>query len=369
MANEKLTYPAISIIIPLYNVEKYIGECLDSILVQTFQDFEVIVVDDCSTDKSVAIVESYMPEFNGRLKLVHMEKNSGGAGMPRNKGMEIACGEYIFFMDSDDTITPTALNDIYAIAKNFDADIVHFDSFYYIPEAVWDNPEFRKNLKPHSYRQCYHVSKPTLITSDFAERANLFQQGKFIWSICCNFIRRDFIINSTIKFCNIFAEDMIFSMCMLCAANRYVVAPNVFYNYRIREGSTMNSKREIDLRLHRQIKSLKVGVKYLDEFLSVQKTFAQRPDLKYLLFDAFIQEMIKYLIEIYAKVPAYALDESLRKEFGDGDNTALLTFVFSMMNIYRLQLIKAQSENVRLESEFIRLKSQVEQIVRKLKQE
>lgn len=369
MANEKPGCPAISVIIPLYNVEKYIGECLDSLLAQTFQDFEVIVVDDCSTDNSVAAVESYMPKFDGWLKLAHMEKNSGGAGFPRNKGMELSRGEYIFFMDSDDTITPTALNDIYAIAKNFDADIVHFDSFYRIPETFWDNPKFRQNLKPHSYRKCYYVSEPTLITSDFAERARLFQQGKFIWSICCNFIRRDFIINSTINFCNIFAEDMIFSMCMLCAANRYVVAPNVFYNYRIREGSTMNSQREIDSRLHRQIKSLKVGVKYLDEFLSGQKTFACRPDLKYLLFDAFIQEMIKYLIEIYAKVPAYALDESLRKEFGDGDNIALLTFAFSMMNIYRLQLIQAQSENTRLESEFQRLKSQVEQIVRKLKQE
>ena len=60
------TIPAVSIIIPMYNTEKYIGETLDSILAQTFQDFEVIVVDDCSTDNSVAIVESYLPKFNKR---------------------------------------------------------------------------------------------------------------------------------------------------------------------------------------------------------------------------------------------------------------------------------------------------------------
>ena len=62
----KKTIPAVSIIIPMYNTEKYIGECLDSILAQTFQDFEVIVVDDCSTDNSAAIVESYLPKFNAK---------------------------------------------------------------------------------------------------------------------------------------------------------------------------------------------------------------------------------------------------------------------------------------------------------------
>ena len=61
----KKTIPSVSIIIPMYNSEKYIGDCLDSILVQTFQDFEVIVVDDCSTDNSRTVVQSYLPKFNG----------------------------------------------------------------------------------------------------------------------------------------------------------------------------------------------------------------------------------------------------------------------------------------------------------------
>ena len=71
--------PAISVIIPMYNAEKYIGECLESVLAQTFQDFEVIVVDDCSTDKSVEIVQSYAVKFNGRLKLTRAEEDMSRA--------------------------------------------------------------------------------------------------------------------------------------------------------------------------------------------------------------------------------------------------------------------------------------------------
>ena len=67
-------FPAISVIIPMYNAEKYIGELLDSLLIQTFQDFEVIVVDDCSTDNSAAVVESYIPKFNGRLILNKLKR-------------------------------------------------------------------------------------------------------------------------------------------------------------------------------------------------------------------------------------------------------------------------------------------------------
>ena len=91
--------PKISVIIPLYNAEKYIGDCLESLLVQTFQDFEVIVVDDCSTDNSVAIVQSYAEKFGGRLKIARTKKNSGGGGyVPRNLGLNLSRGEYIFFL-------------------------------------------------------------------------------------------------------------------------------------------------------------------------------------------------------------------------------------------------------------------------------
>ena len=101
--------PAISVIIPMYNTEKYIAACLDSVLSQTFQNYEVIIVDDCSNDKSCEIVESYKPKFGGKLQLIRSEKNSGSPGVPRNTAMPLAKGKYIYFLDSDDALIDTAL--------------------------------------------------------------------------------------------------------------------------------------------------------------------------------------------------------------------------------------------------------------------
>ena len=151
--------PAISIVIPLYNAEKYLVECLDSILAQTFQDFEVIVVDDCSIDGSRAIVENYFEKFGGRLKLSVMGKNSGSGALPRNKGLKLSRGEYIFFMDNDDLLTPTALEELYTVAKNFSADVVYLERHF---EASVDLNEIHVAGET--------LGKPTLEAENLAER-------------------------------------------------------------------------------------------------------------------------------------------------------------------------------------------------------
>lgn len=369
MAKEKIICPAISIIIPLYNVEKYVGECLDSILAQTFQDFEVIVVDDCSTDSSPAIVQSYVPKFNGRLQLLKTKKNSGGCAVPRNVGLPFSRGEYIFFVDSDDTITPTALEELYKIAEEYAAQIVHCEKYYRIPDEIWNNPTLRKQLKPYSYKKGEFVKEPTLITSDITERVEMFRQYTLTWNAWNQLIRRDFIFRNELVFGNFFAEDMPFKICEFCCAERVVIVPNVVFNYRLRQGSMINDRANIKKRVQRQVSALVGGVRYLNEFFSEHKVLSQRPDLQYILFDAFIQEMLKYLNFIYTQIPAHDLDELLREEFSRGDNTALTAFIFSKMNIYRVQLLQAQSENAALEKEFKRLQGEVQEIVRKLKQE
>ena len=331
-------FPAISVIIPMYNVEKYVAECLDSLLAQTFQNFEVIVVDDCSTDNSVEIVESYAPKFDGRLKLVSMEENSGYAGFPRNKGIELARGEYLYFLDPDDTITPTALEELYTAAKYYNADVVHCEKYYFVPDEFYNDSEYRKTLKPYSWptEEKIYITQPTFLTNDFEKRIKDFSQRTLTWSVWVQLIRRDFLVDNEIRFLNVNKQDIIFTICELCCAQNYLVVPNIFYYYRVREDSRTKEKLDVSQTIHRYTSVLKQGINYLDEFLNRRELFANRSDLKYTLFDIFSLLMLYHLNEIYHDIPAHELDELLRKEFDD--SAALKAYFFNKMNLYRLQL-------------------------------
>lgn len=122
--------PAVSVIIPMYNAENYIAESLDSLLNQTLKNIEVIVVDDCSTDNSLNIAMRFTEKFVGRLNLMRLSGNSGCPGIPRNFALEVAHGKYVYFLDSDDFIDATALEHLYEVAEDFDADVVHVDKYF-----------------------------------------------------------------------------------------------------------------------------------------------------------------------------------------------------------------------------------------------
>ena len=94
--------PKISLIVPVFNVEKYVSKCLDSLVAQTLKDIEIICVDDCSTDNSLQIIEKYASK-DSRIKIVKHEVNKG-LGQARNTGLGYSCGEYIWFIDSDDYV-------------------------------------------------------------------------------------------------------------------------------------------------------------------------------------------------------------------------------------------------------------------------
>lgn len=112
--------PAVSVIVPVYKVEQYLAECIDSILAQTFTDFELILVDDGSPDNCGEICEEYKKKDN-RIIVIH--KENGGLSDARNKGIDIAKGEYLTFVDSDDLIHIDYLNTLYSLVKEYDADI------------------------------------------------------------------------------------------------------------------------------------------------------------------------------------------------------------------------------------------------------
>jgi len=120
--------PAISIIVPVYNVEQYLHQCINSILAQTFTDFECILVNDCSSDNSPGICDEYA-EVDNRIKVIHNKSNMGSS-LSRKVGLENSSGEYIQFVDSDDWIENDMLEKLYrkAISENYDITI--YDCFY-----------------------------------------------------------------------------------------------------------------------------------------------------------------------------------------------------------------------------------------------
>ena len=113
--------PKVSVIVPVYNVAEYLGQCLDTILLQTLQDIEVICVDDGSTDNSLNILNTYAM-FDERLKVIHQE--NAGAGPARNRGIKEATGDFLIFLDGDDFFHPEMLEKMVVKAEEDNSDVV-----------------------------------------------------------------------------------------------------------------------------------------------------------------------------------------------------------------------------------------------------
>lgn len=123
----------VSVIVPAYNIEKYISRCLDSIIVQTYKNLEIIVVDDGSKDKTVEILDNYEKK-DSRVKIIH--KENGGVSSARNKGLDIAKGDYIGFVDGDDSIEPNMYEILVKLLEEENADIAHCGYQMIFPNRV-----------------------------------------------------------------------------------------------------------------------------------------------------------------------------------------------------------------------------------------
>ena len=137
--------PKVSVIVPIYNVENYLNRCLDSLINQTMQDIEIILVNDGSTDKSGDIAKEYAKKYSEKVK--YLEKENGGLSDARNFGMPYATGEYIAFLDSDDYIEKKAYEEMYNKAKEDDADYVECDFLWEYPNKVKQDKRFNYNNK------------------------------------------------------------------------------------------------------------------------------------------------------------------------------------------------------------------------------
>ncbi len=160
----------ISIIVPIYNVEKYLAKCLDSIKNQTFQDLEVLMIDDGSTDNSGEIAKTYLTD--NRFKYIHTENN--GQGAARNKGLDIATGNYVCFIDSDDFISPEYIMALLNLLATNDADIAQCGV-----NRVWEDGK----IKPYAFtgleKKVFTDIKKYIATSSFVMVNKLYKISLF----------------------------------------------------------------------------------------------------------------------------------------------------------------------------------------------
>ncbi|MEA5092064.1 Undecaprenyl-phosphate 4-deoxy-4-formamido-L-arabinose transferase [bioreactor metagenome] len=245
----------LSIIIPIYNVEKYLHQCINSVLQQEFNDFELILVDDGSTDNCPHICDEYLSK-DERLKVIH--KNNGGLSDARNAGMEISKGAYILFLDSDDFLTDDCLKkaaDV-LISKNYpDILLSTFNSLF------TDNDKELNNF--HLTNQYSEVDNQIKFLTTLLKESNEIQ-----WSACRNIYKTNLINTNIIKFEKglVGAEDCAFFMEYTKYLKNYAVMEYPLFNYRIsREGSITTN-----IKYSAIIGQLKVFIKYFHEYNQIK---------------------------------------------------------------------------------------------------
>ena len=338
--------PAISVIIPLYNAEQYIGECLDSLLAQTFQDFEVIVVDDCSTDSSVAVVKSYAEKFGGRLRFGKTEKNSGGGGyVPRNIGLKFSRGEYIFFMDADDVIVKNAFEILIAAAKNFAADVVYVSRYYSCNsngESVLISDELAKNI----------AEEPTLTINDPNKNLQLLLFKDASRNPWTKFVRRDFLIENEIFFPNIISGgDFLWCIQVFCHAERFLRLPLSLYLYRSDTAESVSRKKRTpsEQSVH-WVKSFVSWLKALNELTDKTEILRRNSFYCRQALALHFVYCLERCSEGGAQSDSQELYDSLSREFSNSPYDLSVPFFFSVIDEQQKELMILQKRVAELEA-------------------
>lgn len=225
--------PKISVIIPVYNVEKFLPACLDSLLNQTFKDFEIICVNDGSTDNSGKILLDYSSRNTpGKPRIRPVFQRNQGISRARNSGLEEATGEYIYFMDSDDFIHPQLLEIAYTHAKKNKADLTGFD-FYReaVPgELTLDGAKKYENID----------AIKTIVTTNPFKYFKPSAEPRIYYNVWSKLIKHSFIRNMEFLPDVGYCEDMHFVACMLKRKPKTVLIPEKLYFYRKNGASVTN---------------------------------------------------------------------------------------------------------------------------------
>lgn len=225
-----------TVIVPVYNTEPYITDCLDSLLRQTQKELQVVVVDDGSTDRSMQIVEGYRAHFENMLIL---RQENQGLGAARNAGVRAAAGQYIYFLDSDDFIETDTLETCYQCAKENSLDLVLFDAATLLEDGVEKGIQIGK----YDRRAIIKDFNRKYTGREFLE--SYMKREPDIVSACLMYTKRSFVEEHHLQFQEgITHEDEEYRFRLMMADPKVMYLPKLFYNRRYRAGSIMTAPIE-----------------------------------------------------------------------------------------------------------------------------
>jgi glycosyltransferase involved in cell wall biosynthesis len=233
-----MSQPKVTVIVPVYNVEKYLSRCMKSLINQTLKDIEIILVDDGSPDSSKHMCDEYALQ-DCRIKVIH--KENGGLGFARNSGLEIATGEFVAFVDSDDYVDLKMYETLYNQAKDLNLDTVF---------CGFNNVDNKQKIHPVSEVDSIKIFGSQKDILDFlldmiGTEPNYAVDRKYQMSVWRAIYSKKVIDNHNLKFCSereFISEDIIFHIDYLQKVQKIAIVPNSMYFYCSNINSTSLTK-------------------------------------------------------------------------------------------------------------------------------
>ena len=209
----------LSVIIPIYNSESYLANCIDSVCKQANRNVEIVLINDGSTDETIKICRKYIKKFNF-IKLINLKKNRGVANA-RNVGIRSSLGEFICFLDSDDVLLPGSIANFFNHIKIYNTYKLFVIRNFTLKKKIKNTNYDLKNLIPN-------------------ERKKSILRSSFCWNFL---VKKEFLISNNIFFKNLkVTEDWVFVSEILCRINKYKIIEKPFYMYRMHEPNTTGKK-------------------------------------------------------------------------------------------------------------------------------
>ena len=268
-----MSQPKVSIIIPVYNVEKYLERCINSLRNQSLEDIEIILVDDSSTDSSLQLCKTFAGE-DSRIKVIHKENE--GAGKARNVALSVATGKYIGFVDSDDYVEPDMFKTLYEKAEKYNSDLVMSGVMFVDGNMFSEAGECIR--KAYFEKDTHFETEEDLkklrmgIVGALPEDTDDSKYGMSIWK---NLFRHDIIKQNNLEFQSereMLSEDALFMIDFISCIKKATGINEAFYNY-CRNGNSISKSykkdrfekslvfvKEVEKRFEKDIKSEEYGI-------------------------------------------------------------------------------------------------------------